>query len=252
MTRGLLLALSLAAAAVGQRITAPAEVRFGAAFEVSVEVRGAFDPAALAPLEVEVLERRATGRGERVRLRARCYELGEVQLAGEPGVRLQVQSALPTPPGELEWPADGYEAAASSSSRLQVAGWTALLIVCAFAAWRRLVPARAAAPDAVDAPRWSAAAALRDLDVAAADREAVLLRVKAILRRHLAERFGVPADVRTSEELLGLVPAADAGLRPCLRDIDVALFSPGPAAEDAPARSRERALTFVERTEGGA
>ena len=250
--RALWVALSLCSIAPAQRLTAPAEVRFGEPFEALFEAEGAFDPAALQPLEVEVLERLPSAAGERVRLRARCFELGEVTLATAPPFTLDVTSALPTPPGELEWPANGYEAAAAPPPRWVVAGLTALLIVAVYGSWRRLRALRAARGAGASeeaAPAWSAAAALRALEVGAADPEAVLLQVKAILRRFLAQRFELAAEVRTSEELLAALPAADSALRPCLRVIDLGLFSALPANEEDPARTRALALTFVESLE---
>ena len=248
MIRALLAALSVAAAALGQRITAPAEVTFGAAFEVQVEVEGAFDATALRPLVVEVLERGRWAGGERVRLRARCYELGEVALPGTPPHALRVTTSLPTPAGELEWPSSGYEAARPATSPLLSAAlvaFAALALGAGFFGWRR--SRRGAAAARVEpGGAWSAAAALRAVDVSQADVEAVLLQVKAILRRHLAERFGLPARVRTSEELLLLVPQEEPALRLCLQDIDLALFSQLPAAAGGPRSARDRALRFVE------
>ena len=248
MIRALLAALSLVAAALGQRISAPSEVAFGAAFEVQVEVEGAFDATALRPLVVEVLERRAWAGGERVRLRARCYELGEVALPGTPPHALRVTTSLPSPAGELEWPANGYEAAQPPTSpllRAALAALAAFVLGAGFFGWRR--SRRSAAAAHIEAaPAWSAAAALRALDVSQSDMEAVLLQVKAILRRHLAERFELPAQVRTSEELLLLVPRGEAALRPCLQDIDLALFGPRPPAAGGPRSARDRALRFVE------
>lgn len=248
MMRSLLVALSLAGAAIGQRITAPSEVRFGAAFELQVEAEGDFDAAALTPLVVDVLERTRSVGGERVRLRARCYELGEVRLGGQPPLTLRVTSALPAPPGELEWPTNGYGLEAPTTSRWLVAGMTAALVVAVYLVSRRRRVADALRP-ADEGQRWSAAAALRDLDVRREDPVAVLLAVKAILRRHVRERFDVPAEVRTSEELLVALPMAGEALRPCLSDIDLALFSRLPAVAGGPTRSRDRALAFVQATE---
>lgn len=236
--------------APAQQVTAPAEVAFGAAFEVVVEAEGAFDVAALAPLEVEVVARERAGGRERLRLRARCYELGAVTLAVTPPVTLQVASSLPTPPGELEWPRDGYARAFSAPPRWLIALGTAGVIIGVYLGWRRLArPTVSAASE--PPPIWDAAAALRALEVAGADAEQALLQVKAILRRYCAERFGVPAEVRTSEELLLALPGGHETLRPCLQDIDFALFGELPAADDGPARSRDRALVFVAEVEGG-
>ena len=124
------------------------------------------------------------------------------------------------------------------------------VIIGAYLGWRRLTrPSVSAASE--PPPSWDAAAALRALEVAGADAEQALLQVKAILRRFCAERFGVPAEVRTSEELLIALPGGHETLRPCLQDIDLALFGELPAADDGPALSRDRALVFVAEVEGG-
>lgn len=245
-------ALLLLAGARAQQVTLPEEVRFGAAFEVVVESDGGFDPAQLAPLAVEVVERSAnSGGGERLRLRARCYELGDVTLSLDPPRTLRVASALPEPAGELEWPADGYQLGGVPPSRWLIAGLTALVIVSGYAWWRWLARRLAKVETAEARPRstWSAAAELRALEVAEGDLEGFFVQLKAIVRRHCAERFGLPAEVRTSEELQAALPRLSEQLTPCLQDVDLALFSQVPLERDGPERSRTRALAFVQQTE---
>lgn len=239
----------LACGLVAQAVELPAEVRFGEAFEVVVDARGAFDPAQLAPLEVEVLSRVGTAGGERLRLRARCYVPGQVELALDPPRTLTVQSVLVDQPVALEWPSDGYALAEEPASPWLLAGLSALGALAAFAAWRRVAARAAPAAPAQAAPAWSAAAALRALDGGEDDLDAFFLELKAIVRRHCAERFGLPAEVRTSEELLRALPRAREPLRPCLTLCDVALFSRLPDRHAETERSRAHALRFVEATE---
>lgn len=248
----LLALVLLGASLAAQAVTMPDEVRFGAAFAVVVESPGRFEPASLAPLVVEVLEREPNGAGERVRLRARCYELGEVTLPVQPPRTLAVRTSLPDPPGELEWPANGYELGGAPPSRWLIMGLTAMAIVFAYASWRwlarRFAPAAEVEADVVVG--FDAAAALRALEVGDGDAESFFLRLKAIVRQHCADRFGLPADVRTSEELLVALPRLRERLSPCLSDCDLALFGPLPPVDEARERSRTSALAFVHATEG--
>ncbi|MFN3240196.1 MAG: hypothetical protein ACE37K_01645 [Planctomycetota bacterium] len=235
-------------------MTMPEQVRFGDAFEVVVESERAFDEATLLPLEVEVVERRPSGAGEVVRLRARCYELGEVTLPLDPPRTLAVATSLPQPPGELEWPANGYQLVGAPPSRWLIAGLTALTIVFGYGWWRWFARRLAAKAEPTAAPvrSWSAVAALQALEVGDGDADAFFLRLKAIVRRHCAERFGMPADVRTSEELLVALPRLRERLSPCLQGCDLALFGPLPPAAEARERSRGHALAFVQASEEGA
>ena len=87
--------------------------------------------------------------------------------------------------------------------------------------------------------------------------DAFYARLKAILRKHCAARFHLPAEVRTSEELLRALPKALPTLQPCLMTCDVVLFG-GAAADDSrqdPATrdgARDHAIQFVESTQVGA
>ncbi len=251
MSPRFVVAAALASALAAQQVQLPAAVRFGAAFEVIVDARGRFDPARLAPLSVEVVAREPTADGERLRLRARCYELGAVELALEPPRTLQVETALPDPPGELEWPADGYELPRAATSPWLVAGLSLLALVGAYAALRRARARGVPAQPASATPAWSAAAALRALEAAEGDEQAFFSALKGIVRRHCAEHLGVASDARTSEELLAALPRAREPLDPCLRCCDLALFSQLPDRLGSVEPSRARALRFVEATEEG-
>lgn len=240
---------ALSAALAAQEVSLPSEVVFGAPFEVVVTGSSPFDPSTLSPLEVEIVERTALGDRERVRLRARCYELGERTLSLSPPRTLRVVTALPTPPGDLEWPSDGYEVSADRALRWWVAGLTALAIIGVYAGWRWLVRRGAIAPAGALATTWSAAAAIDALPQSSGVDAAWFGLLKSILRRHCRERFGVNADVRTSEELLSVTPHAQGDLSVCLQGIDMALFSQLAPPSDGAARARERALAFVRATE---
>ena len=249
MKRTLLVAWWLAGGAAAQAVSMPAEVVFGAAFEVSVVSAEPFDLASLSPLVVNVVEREVVGDEVRVRLEARCYELGEVALAVDPPRAIKVFSALPEPAGELEWPSNGYELASPAPPRWFVAGVTAFVIVAAYVGWRRLSRLRSVRPRDEVMDVWDAKAALLALEVESDDRDLVFAQLKSILRRYCRERYGVVAEVRTSEELLSALPSAQEQLSPCLRRIDQALFSQLPLDGGGPERSREHALAFVKAAE---
>ncbi|MEC9048557.1 MAG: hypothetical protein VYA51_11130 [Planctomycetota bacterium] len=249
--RGWIIAGPLAAALAAQDVSLPEEVAFGAAFEVVVTAAAPFDVGALAPLEVEVLERSAVASGERVRLRARCYELGELTLPLSPPKTLRVISSLPAPPGELEWPSPGYDVAVPAGARWWIAGLTAASIIGAYLAWRWASARTQVASGGDTAAAWSAAAAIGGLPQCGRDDAAWFGQLKSILRRHCRERFGVPAEARTSEELLATAPRAAREFAACLEGIDAVLFSPLPANADAASSSRALALAFVRATEVG-
>ena len=249
MKRALMVAWWVLGGAAAQEVAMPTEVVFGAAFEVSVVSAGPFDPASLSPLVVKVVEREVAGDEVRVRLEARCYELGEVALAVNPPRALRVLSALPEPAGELEWPSDGYELARPAPSRWLVAGVTAFVIVAAYVGWRRLSRLRPVRPRDEIVDVWDAKAALLALEVDVDEVDIVFAQLKSILRRYCRERYGLRAEVRTSEELLSALPGAQKQLSPCLRRIDQALFSQLPLDGGGPERSRAHALAFVQAAE---
>ncbi|MCK5942559.1 MAG: hypothetical protein KAI24_11350, partial [Planctomycetes bacterium] len=176
-------ALLITAAAVAQRVELPAQVVFGQAFEVVVESERPFDAATLLPLVVEPVATSSEDGVERTRFRARCYQLGAVELPLEPPVTLQVATCLPDPPGELEWPSDGYMLRAAPTSRWLVAGLTALVLVFAFGWWSWLRRRSAVVPvdAAATTPMWDAAAALAALACSSDDEvEAFCARLKAV------------------------------------------------------------------------
>lgn len=246
--RGWIIAGPLAAAVAAQDVSLPEEVAFGAAFEVVVTAAAPFDVGALAPLEVEVVERSSVPSGERLRLRARCYELGALTLPLSPPKTLRVVSSLPAPPGDLEWPSPGYDVVVTAGARWWIAGLTAASIIGAYLAWRWAAGRTQVAPGGA-AAAWDAAAAIGGLPQCGPDDAAWFGQLKSILRRHCRERFGVPAEARTSEELLATAPRAAREFAACLERIDAALFSPLPATDDAASSSRSLALAFVRATE---
>ena len=249
MIRRLVVAALLAAAATAQDVFMPEEVVFGASFELSVVSSTPFDVAALTPLVVEVVAREVQGGEERLRLRARCYELGEVSLPLRPPRVLRVTTSLQDPPGPLEWPSEGYILDATDPGRWLLASITSLSVIAAYLSWRWL--RRRASVDVGDVhePPWSASAALASVRAQPLDSEAALLELKSIVRRYCGQRYGLRADFRTSEELVAALSGRRAELSPCLDGIDHALFGPAPIAPDLLERSRELAIAFVEAAE---
>lgn len=258
----LVASLSGLLAAQQPKLTLPVgEVVFGATFELLLELPAAtpLDTALLRPLVVEpfdveevVVAQQAV---RRHRCRARCYALGEVAIAGVPGAVLRVGSCLPTPPGELEWP-DPW-------SLPRPLGWWPWLVAAvallgggwAFARRGRAIAAvvdEPAAPTSVAAAE-DLAAALRRLTLPGDGErgEAFHMAVKALLRRHCIRRFEVPAEVRTSEELLRQVPDPAGHLARCLGTCDAALFAAHRPTAAAHAAARDAALQFVGQEGGG-
>jgi len=259
IVRSALLALWIGtAAALGQaepprlRAALPAAgLAFGAAFELEVErspaavAAGDFDERTLQPLVVELLAQRATADGgELRRYRARCFRTGAVQVGG---LALELRSSLPEPAGPLEWPGP----LRSLPTRT---GWVPWLVVGAVAglglvAWRRRrsSPERAAVPAPV-ANTVDVAAALAalpppdDLDAVEFQR-----RLKALLRTHCAQRFGLLADTATSEELRRAV-GDPATLQQALLVADSVLFGAQRPAAAVQALAQAAALAFVRAT----
>lgn len=250
-----LLAVSLSAQVTVQ--LPPDGVGFGDAFELIVTSPAELAPGRFAPLRVErlALDVRDDG-GVRAHYRARCYRVGAVALAGLDGAVLQVRSSLPEPPGELEWPADGYELDAALAGR---ATWPwfvlgAVLIVGAWcAARRRRRAGMASSATATPAPVFDALRALDALalPVGADELDRYCRELKAIVRRHFVERLAVRADVRTSEELLRVgafaAESRDA-LRPCLLGCDAVLFGRVVLPADAAVKLCQAARRFVQTT----
>ena len=242
------------------RVQLPAEpVVFGQAFELSVwtSSRAAFDVALLSPLEVELVAvEPQAGSVTHRRYRARCYAVGTVALACDPAVELVVNSALPQPAGELEWPGDGWRTAAESSGGWHwaiIAGVAALGAI-AIVGRRRRPPARVARRATTTVP-FDAVAALRALQIGDGPQPGTRFcaELKAIVRRHCAQRLSLPAHVRTSEELVGAArPPARGELAPCLRACDLVLFGNAPFAAELPEELRRRAIAFVRTMESSA
>lgn len=242
-----------------QQWTLPsAPVVFGQAFEFTIVVASGFDDAQLLPLQVELLSRTARGGQEERRYRARCYEVGEVILAVDPPQKLTVATSLPDPPGALEWPSDGWEPQAEASSRWWLYALAALVGVSAVVLLRRRTqPADVPVVATSAAETWDALAALEELNQSQIVPAAYYLQLKAIVRKHCATRFHLPAEVRTSEELMSALPAAKQALQPCLQTCDMVLFG-GAAAEpmmlDDSRRvgAHDHALQFVKATQSRA
>ncbi len=242
-------AAMLAAAVTAQEVTMPEEVVFGASFELSVVSSTPFDPATLAPLVVEVLARERRGGGERLRLRARCYETGDVSLSLRPPRVLRVTTTLPDPAGPLEWPSDGYDLGAAGPSRWLLASVTSASMIAVYLGWLwRRRRSSAGARAAQESP-WSASSALASVQPDRLGQEAALAELKAIVRRFCGQRYGLRAEFRTSEELVGALNSRRDELSPCLIGIDHALFGPSPIAPELFERSRALAIAFVEAAE---
>lgn len=246
----------VAAAALSQaeparlRATLPAAgLAFGEAFELEVArsaaavAVGDFDERGLQPLVVELLARRpAADGGELRRYRARCFRTGTVQVGG---LVLDVRSSLPEPAGPLEWPGP----LRSLPTRVGWLPWFlgAALALLGLVAWRRrrTSAARAAVP-APTATALDVEAALSAL-AEAGDGVAFQARLKALLRTHCAQRFGLRADTATSEELRGAV-GDPTSLRQALLVADSVLFGAQRPAAAVHAQAQAAALAFVRAT----
>lgn len=248
--------LLLACALPAQQVTLPKEpVIFGDEFEITVTASGAFDPGQLSPLVVELLDRTAIGAKQKWRFRARCYQVGEVALALNPPAKLMVASSLPEPAGGLEWPSDGWLMTPDSSG---IWAWMSLLGVGVLLAWW-LRSSRAGKPEpampavADDGQQWDAIAALRSLSPPeSGSYQPYYQQLKAIVRRHCHVRFLLPADVRTSEELLQTLPDHEPPLKGCLHACDVALFGGDIGRGQDHQDAKTQAIAFVNATRADA
>lgn len=254
--KGLWLLLLLACYLPAQQVTLPREpIVFGNTFELTVTAPADFDPNRLLPLLVELLDRTPVGANEQWRFRARIYEVGEVTLSLDPPVKLTIVTSLSEPSGALEWPSEGWLVEPEQSSSwlsFGLLGVGAMVVL-----WRFLrsasiaVPEQAAAPE--NAPQWDALAALGDLLPPSSDSyESYYQQLKAIVRRHCHVRFRVPADVRTSEELVLTLPTAQQTLQPCLSACDVALFGGAYGSNQDHQYAKDQAIAFVAATTGTA
>jgi hypothetical protein len=147
----------------------------------------------------------------------------------------------------LEWPGEVRDLPAADPG----AWWllAALAVALGWWCWRRSgtrppVPSPAAAPASPSALERLRALGLPGDGTTDA---AFFGAVKALLRQHCTERFGVRGDTATSEELLQATPAADR-LAPCLGLCDGVLFAAQTPGSDAAARCRELAIAYAEAT----
>jgi hypothetical protein len=152
----------------------------------------------------------------------------------------------------LEWPGDVRELPAGLESFWWVA---ALVVVAAVVVWRRAERRHAVEPaataPAIPAPQALALLRALALPGAADDVAPFCVRLKALVRQHCSERYGVRGDVATSEELLARVPSA-AQLEPCLAACDGVLFAAASPPPEQAARWRDLAVDYAAAAAGGA
>lgn len=225
-----------------------------------------FDERVLAPLQLQLVTAQplAPG-GERRRYDTRVFASGElvwpplalvVRLADGGTARavcqpppLVVRSLLPEPPGAVEWP-DVVAAPAFPRPLVWLLGGAVLLVGALW--WQRgrtRVPTLAAAP--VPDGASAVLAALHALTVPAAsasptDVAAFYRQLAALVRAHGARHLPVPADTRTSEQVIAAVAAGAAELRACLQRCDAVKFAAARPGEEAHAAARAAALAFVQ------
>tara|TARA_R110002096_G_scaffold879_2_gene4934 strand:- start:1108 stop:1926 length:819 start_codon:yes stop_codon:yes gene_type:complete len=252
----LLLALLFVGHLPAQQVTLSSQpIVFGDAFELTVTAASDFEPARLLPLQVELLDRSPVGTQQQWRFRARCYEVGRVTLSLDPPVQFTVATSLPEPRGELEWPGNGWllKPPASSSWLVFVVVGVALLAGLLWWRFSRTPPVVEVVPEAAAAPDWDAMAALQELMLPSKDSsngtcQPYYQQLKSIVRRHCQARFRVPADMRTSEELVLALPKAQPTLQPCLSTCDVVLFGGVFGADQDHQRAKDTAIAFVAAT----
>lgn len=161
-------------------------------------------------------------------------------------------AAAQEPFAALEWPGDVRELPVGGSG----AWWLLGALVLAFACWRwrgSAIPVAAPLPPPAASPRPSALEGLRALglpDDGTVD-ASFFAAIKALLRQHCGERFGVRGDTATSEELLRTSAAADR-LAPCLWLCDQVLFAAHPPGAGDAAQCRALAIAYAEATAGEA
>jgi hypothetical protein len=227
-------------------------VVFGAAFEVLVEAKDAFDARRLLPLEVDLVESRRSGPGRmRFRYTARCYEVGDVVLAVDPPRILPVVSSLPTPGGDMEWPSDGWLMKPASQSMVWALGGGICGSLLLLAWWLLRKKGQANSSEcSTSLPTWDAMADLKALPLPQGPEqsEAFYLRLKAIVRRYCEDRFGILAKVRTSEELAEALPNLQDSLHPCLDSCDAALFGQIRMEAVTHVDARDKACELVDAT----
>jgi len=268
----------------------PDAVDFGAPFALTVVrawrddlVPQPWDEAALAPLDLRLLERSTRRAGGAVvetrRYEARAFVLGEVALEQvalrarpRDGGRARVASATlpplrvrsilpPDDPGLAELPGGPL---GTPPRRPPDALLAALALLAGLGIGGRLgrprpapEPAGPAAGPAARAPARARLARLREAPPAAA--EAFAVEVSAIVRTHLDERLGLPAPARSTERLVA-APATRAALDPARRErlaaflgaCDRIKFAGEPADAGRRARLLDAAATLVAETDARA
>jgi hypothetical protein len=250
------LLLLLACYLPAQQVTLPRDpIVFGDAFELTVTARAEFDPGRLSPLVVELLDRTPAGTSQQWRFRARSYQVGEITLSLDPPVKLTIATSLPDPAGELEWPSEGWLIEPKQS--FLWLGIGLLGVVATFLLWLRFLRVAPVAPVKTAAvenrPQWDALTALRELlPPNSGSYESYYQQLKAIVRRHCHVRFRVPADVRTSEELVLTLPNVQPTLQPCLSACDVALFGGEYGSGQNHQDAKDQAIAFVAATRAAA
>jgi hypothetical protein len=239
------------------RITAGApEVELGKAFPLTVvrtwhkgDAPAAWDDAALAPLEVRLLETSRREDDRRVEETRRylgyAFSLADVSL---PGLELRVRRALdPEAPGPAELPGDLLPE--PSPWRAWAAVGAILLALFALFMWmssRRRRSAAAAPAPAVGPPApgphvraLERLARLRGRQPQGREEiSAFYVEASQVVRDYVGERFAVHATVMTTEELVGVSAPLTRVLPPC----DLVKF----ARHVATASERERLLDAAE------
>lgn len=148
----------------------------------------------------------------------------EVRTVEPPEVR--VASALPSPPGAVEWAVELREPRRPA----RWPWWLGVALAAGAAVglgFRRRTPGAAAAAYMAPPARDATLAALAALELPSAEPAAIdafYLALAAIVRDHAARRFCLRAEVRTSEELVHDVPLGRDELAGCLQACDRVKF----------------------------
>lgn len=238
----------------------PAPLAVGEPFVVTVEVHdpsARFEPvpAQWRPLFVERVEQEVRDGRTRFLVTVRGYRAGECDIgpvqvgfadgrtAASGPLRLDLRSALPEPPGELEWPGDVRELPGSHWR-----WWFAAAIAAGCGLALRTLRRSRPEPEPVVPPAPAPDIAARLLALALpqqqGDWEPFCVAVKELLRTHLATAHALRAEVATSEELLAAL-AAPRPLARCLATCDLVLFGASRPALASSAAVRDAALEFV-------
>lgn len=157
--------------------------------------------------------------------------------------RLAIGPQEPQAFAALEWPGDVRDVA---TAPWPAVGVGVLALAAAFWWWRRATRVPPAGPAVAPPAGPTALARLQALALPGepAAAAAFYAQLKALLRLHCAERFGLRADVATSEELVRALPDLTA-LPACLRACDLVLFAAHAVAADEPAAARAAAIAWA-------